>query len=282
MRDLTQFFSVCGLAFVLMTSTAPADVIKMQFDLTGQATAYSGTVSPGHATGAFTGSDTAWNRIAPVNGNITGLQYSNGSAAASLIAQLGQPFTAGYQGPPGDSSWNYGFFVDAVTVANTSGHAIYDTSLMQNLLYREDNLGFRLKGLAPADYQVYVIAANPGSAAELNRTYNLSLGVNLEAPLPSPTAISAGASTSTWIDGKNYLLGTISITSSNQWLTVIQGGSAYPVLNGIQVIQVVPEPATGTLLALAGLATLRWRMVMNVLSSAAFTVVSLLRAFRTA
>lgn len=253
----------CSTALVALlgSASARAALVKVQFDLTNQATAYAGTVSPGHATGVFTGSETVWNRIIPAAGSITGFTYADGSAAPGLVAQLGQPFTTGYQGPPGDSSWNYGNYVNSITNANGQGYAIYATTLMTSMLWRNNNtsLGLRLQGLPPAEYSVFVIAANPHSATSLDYTYSVSLGTNLEQHVASPVTISAGAGTSTWVDGGNYLLGTVTVTGAGDWLSVIVGGANTPVINGIQIAQVeVPEPAACALL-LAGGALARMR-----------------------
>jgi len=149
---------------------------------------------------------------------------------------------------------------------------VQSTTLMGTEMDGLNAWGFYVHGLAKGTYQVFLLSATPGYESRTSQVWagvfqaanraELEL-IDVDAPGFSP-AYTKGAAVSNateWEAGKNYLVLNIEITSPDDTLVIITKSTGYPSigLNGLQIVPVVPEPATMTLLGLGGLALLRRR-----------------------
>ena len=263
----SRLFLLVGLLVAGMAIPAlAADPIKLQFAATNPydvSVFYSGSNSPGVATGDFSSSDTYWNPVFcnanwylnngfPYGGHP--LKYSNGadgaSAAGIVIEGAGNIGynCVGWAHPLDDPYSNAGQRTDS---GLTSG--FYATNLCKNQFQTDwANIGLQVKGLPAGKYRVYAIVAptvwNNFYGTPPANLENVSIGVNLTGPLSANVLCSAvggsavggaqscgginEATDNAWVAGLNYVTKDVTISGPTDYIGVISWS-----INGIQIIQ---------------------------------------------
>jgi len=260
MRNFKLLLLVIGVASLVGVSGVQAAVIKVQIDFNNQAGSYSGNQSPGHQTGLFSPTETTWNTV---NGDATDLSYySDGSlitGATGVHVDVGVARVDGggantLNEATGVVGWQYAASFYSVT---TTG--FYDTALMKDIIYSSNvQVAARVNGLAAGKYRVFSLNAFPGS---LERTYNVSIGVNNQRPGDAMSTVTVGGDSvaTSWVaapgNPSNYTFTDVTISGPSDWITVIVRGDVSPEMNGLQIVSLpLPEPASaGVLLGAAGL-----------------------------
>jgi hypothetical protein len=265
-RNVTQFgripiaARIAGTLCLIALATRPAaaqSLINLHFG----ASAYTGTTETSPARQS--GSAGTWNEITSglLNADVP-VVYSDGSAGPTLS----------FDATSTTNVWTGNSFT-ASTVDYTTG--VYDVAnLYESGLINSGNAttGFRIKGLAPGVYQVFLVPifrnAKPADVkADPTVVFMIGLGNNtdlrntgdfsLTSTGASPTQNIATNLTS-WIaanDGSspyNYLGATVTIDSIDRWLTFFlqdSGAASTPDRPAPSVIQLlaVPEPASAAL-----------------------------------
>jgi len=261
----------------------------IQFDFGALAGAYSGKIAPGYEASAqepsIDGSTTitnlgglglmdsrdgtAWN--ASDNGRFPDPVYADNAPATGVTAQAARYNAATPAGLFMDNwQWSTAAYAPD-TPSSTQG--VQATALMQDELYSNQNaeqlLGFRVTGLPAGEYTMLVLGATP--TAE-NRPHPVRAGLfanaaatdNLYWDDPAMSAVGVlgtggHKNAMEWVEGQNYMTIHFTTAGTDECMVVMVSGFN-AAMSGIQIIQVVPEPATMSLLALGGLAILRRRL----------------------
>lgn len=233
-----MYFPRLELCLVLLfaASTAHAQML-IQFDFNNASGEYSGIQSPGHADGTF-GASTNWNII--TGETTSGLVYANGSAATGVSIDVGQSLNS-----TSAIDWD-----DTPALGTDPGAGVFATVLGSDNFYVGDNrkLGARVSGLAPGTYNMYAIGRGVATG-QLSFTYNQSIGLNLSDLSDPPDLLGAVSNVNSWIEGETYLLGQVTTTSTNDFITFItqaNSGTPFAAMQGLQIAEVtaVPEPST--------------------------------------
>jgi len=269
------------LVAVAAMVSVPAFGLALQFDFSTSAGSYGGKIAPGYEASAEepnaygaagttitnaggmglldSRNGTAWNVLGS-GGMFSGLMCVDGTSAGSDVkATLAA-------GSPSDGMGNWSGSVQTWTEsASTSG--VQSTSLMLDVLYTTNNLlGFRITGLPVGTYAVIVMDVTPNVTSTRPHEFKAGLFTDASQGSYNDEALSVLGTLNAhgltdaplWTNGVNYLMTTITTTSESDYI-VVMGTGFNASMNGIQIIQMVPEPATMGLLALGGLALLRRR-----------------------
>ncbi len=258
--------ALAGIAAAVATlvSSTSATAVDLQFNFGPALHTYSGHQSPGFQQGDFLATDNTWNQItAPVPVNSTNPLQADGTVATGVAVQTGDRFDQGFP------VWGLTGMSNNYTAGAPTPGTVYDTALMQNLSYDTSSayVGLRVSGLTPGKYDVYVTAYNgdqPGNHNDVYIGLNLSNNYMISNQFLGQTSAvvlgvpAATGSETTWISGTNYVMETITVTSTSDWLTVIDsnaldGGGTPAAFNAVQIAEVVPEPGSVALLVLGGL-----------------------------
>ena len=184
-----------------------------------------------------------------------GLLFADGSAATGVTIETGEGVGAIDWSTPIDRGRNN----------NASGAGdIYDTALTGTWFFGvgNENLGVRVSGLAPGDYDVYSINREP---VEPGRTYDVGIGVADTANLTdlAVTSLTGQATNATaFVDGHNFATERVTVTSTSDFITVIVDptNAAFGTISGLQIVAVgVPEPSSFAVILGLGVAVLTRR-----------------------
>ena len=265
-----------AVAVVAALSLSAWGEVAIQFDFGTTAGSYSGRIAPAYEAsgtemnrgdttlitntgglGLLDSKDgTVWN--ASNSGLYSSLKYVDDAPATGVTAAFGVS-----SGPETVLTWNTGASVWSTT---SSVKGVQNTALIEDYLYTTNSvLGFRVTGLPVGTYAVIVMDVVPGY--ETTRSHEFKAGVfglASQNDFHDPALLALGTlgvnaklDATQWKAGDNYLMTTVTTTSTSDYIVVMCSGFN-PSMNAIQIIQ-VPEPATMTLLALGGLAMLRRR-----------------------
>jgi hypothetical protein len=233
---------VLSVVVVLALATAPsfATDIKIQFDFSDAAPGpYTGTNSPGYTQGRFGVGDTNWNTIAAATTNImTGFVFADGTAATGVEAQLG----VGWNAVDDDIGWTYGNYA---LEWDSAVSGFYNTPMARDMMYNENGMGFRVRGLPAGNYRAYLVAVEP---ADLTRTYLASIGLNLTNDFGGVAQTIGPGNASSWVAASNYAFIDLTVGGTNDWISFILNKDTAPngVINAVQIYGVLPAPK-GTL-----------------------------------
>jgi hypothetical protein len=257
-------------SLLFLGAASAASASNIQFDIQGSgAPQYNSYPSPAYFAGDITTADTSWN---PVSADVTsGLSYSNGTAATGVAIDLGAYIVSNsdrstavpYNDPNGVQDWNYS---PSGGYSYTALDAYAQNDLAQDLLYvtpsTGSSLAARINGLAAGTYHVYLISMIDESGAGANtRVYNDYIGVNLSGTFGNtPISVGPALGAPDWVAGSNYAFATVTISGPGDYITLISTQGSQPaVINGVQIVSVVPEPASLGLGLLGAAAIIRRR-----------------------
>ena len=245
---------VCFMATVALlaaTTSVQADTIQFDFGAPGGLGTYVGNNAPA-GIGA-----TVWNGVFTNQTNPTGgLVFADGSAATGVTIETGEGI--------GAIDWNAP--IDRGRNNNASGSGdIYDTALTGTWFFGvNENIGVRVSGLAPGDYDVYSINREP---VEPGRTYDVGIGVADTTDFTGLAVTSlAGQATNatTFVDGHNFATERVTVTSTADFITVIVDptNDRFATISGLQIVavpQTIPEPSSFAVILGLGVAGLTRR-----------------------
>ncbi|HEU6447546.1 MAG TPA: immunoglobulin domain-containing protein [Verrucomicrobiae bacterium] len=236
------------LAIVLQTLafTASAQLINLNFTA---GTSYSGSSETSPATP--TGSAGTWNNISLTAANTdVAVIYADGSPGPTLSMDTGR-------------SGNWTSAITTQTANYTGNGAVYAVpNLYESGFINGNNatLGFRLRGLAPGTYKVYLVPmyrSYDAAGASYRAGIHLIIGTGNTTDARDAgnyTLVTTDAtpeqnidtSLTSWVaatDGStsyNYVTATVTIDSTNRWLTFLFEDGAEPDRPGPSVIQIAP------------------------------------------
>ncbi|MDF7797965.1 sialate O-acetylesterase [Pontiellaceae bacterium B1224] len=227
---------IAAIAFAL-TIAGGASGSSIQFNM-GDGTAYNGNNAPAGLT------DTVWNSV--TGDTTSGLLYSDGSAATGVTLDVGLAAEIGPGGTVEDWTDLYGDFRNTFTISSALG--IFETTLMQKYWLARDyrTLAVRITGLEAGEYDVYSLVR----ADNLAITYDVAVGVNSGAwtnlAVQSIAAVTGTEGTDTWAEGLNYTKHRVTVTGTNDYITVMvdSTANAYSPLQGLQIVAPSELPVT--------------------------------------
>ena len=242
------------VAFLAASTSVQADIIQFDFGSAGGLGTYIGNNAPAGIA------DTVWNGVFTNQTNPTGgFVFADGSAATGVTIETGEGVGAIDWTAPIDRGRNNNALG---TGDGTLG--IYDTALTGSWFFgvQNENLGVRVSGLAPGDYDVYSINREP---IEFGRTYDVGIGVADTANLTdlAVTSLTGQATNATaFVDGHNFATERVTVTSTADFITVIVDptNAAFGTISGLQIVAVgVPEPSSFAVILGLGVAVLTRR-----------------------
>ena len=248
---------VCFMATVALlaaTTSVQADTIQFDFG------------AGGGGLGTYVGNDapagtaaTVWNGVFTNQTNPTGgLLFADGSAATGVTIETGEGVGAIDWTAPIDRGRNN----DALgTGDGTLG--IYDTALTGDWFFgvQNENLGVRVSGLAPGEYDVYSINREPTAP---DRTYDVGIGVANTTDFTglAVTSLTGQDTNATaFVDGHNFATERVTVTSTSDFITVIidPTNERFGTISGLQIVAVIPEPSSFAIILGLGVAGLTRR-----------------------
>ncbi len=216
--------------------------LRIQFDCGVLSGIYRGVDSPGHATGDFYQHETFWNPIV-------------GDHAGKLVTADGTLFPGDLEIDSGQATRISHDQIDwdeppALRGSNGNSRGVFRTALGEDAIRGRSRVGLRIGGLPQGKYRVYVIGRSSvvhptwGNFL-IDKAYNCWIGVDQDLrrhpirPLEDESALE-------WSAGQTHSVGEVTITESNEFLTLIvhkdrkespvpEGGGA-PIL-GVQIMQ---------------------------------------------
>ena len=283
---------LCAAAcFIVSAGTAPAANLLLDFGPTTAATT-SLTLSPGHAAGTVTGTETNWNKITS-SAQVASLDWSDGTDATDVTLTMGQgskssstityntaaTFTGSLAGS-GGSVTTPATMEKLTTNKGTSiyGPATGSTTVALDALYSLTNdisIGFRVDGLTVGDYLIYVMARNTSTNAAtgaglnvyattgaLSSTFNYSSATMAAQSNPGYVASTYTNQYGSFLSGENYVVIPVTVGEDQSLFVSTEGqgtaGSGRGFINMIQIVQ-IPEPSITILGALGMFGLLRRR-----------------------
>ena len=244
---------VCFMATVALlaaTTSVQADtVLQLDFGGPGGLGAYDGNNAPAGIT------QTVWNEVLTNQTNPTGgFLFADGSAATGVTVETGE----------GGGAIDWAAPIDRGRNNNASGTGdIYDTALTGTWFFGagNENIGVRVSGLAPGDYDVYSINREP---TEPGRTYDVGIGVANTTDFTglAVTSLTGQATNATtFVDGHNFATERVTVTSTSDFITVIVDptNERFGTISGLQIVAVVPEPSSFAVILGLGVAGLTRR-----------------------
>ena len=240
------------VAFLAASTSVQADIIQFDFGSAGGLGTYVGNNAPAGIA------DTVWNGVFTNQTNPTGgFVFADGSAATGVTIETGEGVGAIDWTAPIDRGRN-----DNASGSGDIGD-IYDTALTGTWFFgvNNENLGVRVSGLAPGDYDVYSINREP---VEPGRTYDVGIGVADTANLTdlAVTSLTGQATNATtFVDGHNFATERVTVTSTADYITVIVDptNERFGTISGLQIVAVVPEPSSLAIMLGLGVAGLTRR-----------------------
>lgn len=222
-------------AIFLATQVVSAGLININF----ASTAYNDTTETSPATPG--GPAGTWNNLTTGTLNNPGSYETDSVAVLMSDGSPGPTLTLDTSSATG--SWS-GTALSFASPNYTTAGGVYDVpNLYESGLINNGNntTGFRLKGLAPGTYEVFLVpmfrnAQVAGVKADPAVTFSIGLGNDTDARNVGNHALTSVAASPTqnvatnltsWVaatDGStayNYIGGTVTIDSSNRWLTFL-------------------------------------------------------------
>jgi hypothetical protein len=241
---------------------------SIQFDFNTTAGAYTGIEAPAHAVAALGATDDQWNSVVltgpisalhpqintPEETEASGLDTlsfvdTQGNSLPGIKTDFGAFFSPG---PPVEWAAYEDWILDHSY--NETIVPIYDTALVEDMFYNQYSesstgvVAFRVGGLAAGQYDVYAISVNNVSALGASGTYNIRIGTNINQLSDDvPEVVGPLGAANTWTQGTNYAHSLVSVSGPSDWITVFSSTNDLninAVLNGVQIVQHVPEPST--------------------------------------
>ena len=258
----TLILFLCCIA--LLALPASAQLINLNFSTIAYTTPAANETSPATPTGPAG----TWNNLTTATFNDPNSFESLSAATLLSDGSTGPTLTfdstSGSNNDPTMMSWSATSYVFPTTVDYTTAGGVYDVpNLYESGVGNAGNnlYGFRVKGLAAGNYDVFVVPIFRGTQAagvKANTDAAFVIGVGNDTDgrnmgtgtgLTS-TAISATQNIDTtltsWVaatDGStpyNYIGGTVAIDGPNRWLTILlqDAASSNPDRPGASVIQI--------------------------------------------
>lgn len=269
-----RFASGMAALFLVMASVLPlhAAPLMLNFASNGNAVTnvsptFDARVSAGHAAGAISLTDVAWNTLQ--TGDIaSGLIWGDGTAAAGISVNLGVSSS-------GSDVINFANNPSSVGLGSTVTTGIYsDTRVARYGIWGGGSagqniaLGVRIDGLVAGTYQIYVTGKNTNSSNNLASIFYASAGSGDLYDFSSITNTAGVANTTSvsgaYAVGVNYGLLTVTLGTGQSLFLATEGttdGEKRGFLNSLQIVA-VPEPSSLVLVTgglLAGLGRRRRR-----------------------
>ena len=251
---MTRLVCFMAVALLAATTSVQADsILQLDFGAAGGLGTYTGNDAPAGIA------QTVWNGVLTNQTNPTGgLVFADGSAATGVTVETGE----------GNGPINWGAPIDRGRNNNALGTGdgtlgIYDTALTGTWFFgvQNENLGVRVSGLAPGDYDVYSINREP---TEPGRTYDVGIGVANTTDFTglAVTSLTGQATNATtFVDGHNFATERVTVTSTTDYITVIVDptNAAFGTISGLQIVAVIPEPSSFAIILGLGVAGLTRR-----------------------
>ena len=247
---MTRFVRfLATVALLAATTSVQADTIQFDFGAPGGLETYVGNNAPAGIA------STVWNGVFTNQINPTGgFLFADSTPATGVTIETGEGI--------GAIDWNAP--IDRGRNNNASGSGdIYDTALTGTWFFGagNENIGVRVSGLAPGDYDVYSINREP---TEPGRTYDVGIGVADTTDFTGLAVTSlAGQATNatTFVDGHNFATERVTVTSTADFITVIVDptNAAFGTISGLQIVAVIPEPSSFAIILGLGVAGLTRR-----------------------
>lgn len=246
------------LSALLLAGTAAtlsANVLLLDFGPTGVISTQA-TNAP-YSTGLS--SSSTWNTIGTADpAGVLSFADGTSSGASLNLGASGNSFTGG------TSSVNFGTQPTGSNAGTNSGSLLVNESPAKDFVFtgttgQNTAVGISVSGLAAGDYDIYLVGYN-SAAATTNRGMQFWAGATTGAPTTSfadvatwSTASVTNGSFSSWTEGTNYAVLSVSITAGEN-LTILSHGTNASELRGflnlVEIVQTstIPEPSTWTLL----------------------------------
>lgn len=205
-----------------------------------------GPTNNGVTTGAIGPADlpadySVWNGYDDTTDVLTGLSNAQGATAPSIKVRVRE--TADGQ------NFQFDADVSGLEDRDASYSGFYSPDLLSDLLFsrNDDDLGVRVEGLEPGDYDVYAIAREPNSGAGANaasRTYTFDIGAS-SAPAVKVGDLGAGHVTgnpstapNAWVENQNYYNERVSIGLGESLYVLMDSlNNDFGLLQGLQIVQ---------------------------------------------
>ena len=194
--------------------------LRIQFDCGSQAGVYQGVNSPAHAAGDLHAQERFWNLLI-------------GDQSGRFLAADGSPLPYEIEldfGRHGNKrfDWDARPMTDRAPEGRSLG--VFHTPLGEDNLAAKGKLAFRLRGLPPGQYRVYVLGRStlqhPARGNLLvEKAHMASVGVNVAdvdaAQMPLEMAPLEDPDAGRWIDGQTHVVADVSIAKREDYLTII-------------------------------------------------------------
>ena len=250
---MTRLVCFMAVALLAATTSVQADsILQLDFGGPGGLGTYVGNNAPAGIA------ETVWNGVVTNQTNPTGgLVFADGSAATGVTIETGVGGAIDWNAPISQGRSNNALGAGDGTLG------IYDTALTGSWFFgtRNENIGVRVSGLAPGDYDVYSINREP---TEPGRTYDVGIGVAdttgfTGLAVTSLTGQTANATA--FVDGHNFATERVTVTSTDDFITVIVDptNERFGTISGLQIVAVVPEPSSFAIMLGLGVAGLTRR-----------------------
>jgi len=268
MKNLPLVFLV--VAALGSVSSVPAQSLLFDFGPTAITTGSSKINSPGHVSAGISSSEITWNQIGTSDVS-SGLKYGNNVDATGVAIDLGVETTSasniiGFTSQPSN-------MLQGNNSAYSAGIYASDAPA-RDFIYNSANnepwaIGTRISGLSAGVYNVYISGANTnaGDAGTMN-FFAGSVGAGATTfdfnAVSTASATNAPSGSSSWSEGVNYVVFSISITAVQDLAIAVSGtgtgSGGRGFLNSLELVRTgdissVPEPSVFAGIAgLAGLA----------------------------
>lgn len=287
-RDLTQSLNLILLSLVaIFTVTTHASSLLLDFGQTTVASPYL-TLSPAHAVGAVSLSDTSWNKIIS-SAPVSSLLFGDGSTATGITLTLGQEASVG------NGSISFSTAIANTALAGTGGGIGGQQSLLSpGSVYGDDTsstatgrdgffgggtaaagaaIGVRLDGLVAGDYFLFVMARNVNSNVGLqpmnifaasgatDTTFSFSSLIAQEQSNVGYASAGYSGQYNTFVNGENYVSLTVNVGAGESLFIAVDApgtGTTLETRGFINSLAVapVPEPSALAILGTSGLVLL--------------------------
>jgi len=209
----------------------------------------------GHATDGIH----AANNSAPTAWNVDGLKFECGYDFNTTLSGAKAGWQTGYPGITSTAAYVYDYYAavwnpytSQPTVNPDTGLPVYPWLASLHKLEDQNiqvpgvgDWGVRIGNLQPGKYRVYTINIDPNNSGWLT---DVSIGTNLQGPLATPDRVGctyAEDEASHWALGKNYDMKEITITSTDDWASIILSPVAgWAGMNAFQIVR-LPDSIIG-------------------------------------
>lgn len=262
----TMLVALTAVGTLALAAESPAAALLLDFGPTAIQSPYF-TASPGYAAGDVALATPKWNTIGAADVASGALLWSDNTPATGIALDLtagtgttsAGPATLAFGGAtqPGSSSG-----LGGGTGINVAGSVYYATSPGKDAIFSGSAtttytaIGARLSGLADGEYRVYVTSRNTNLSSAAATAVSIAATSGAATYTIPALASESNVATTSWIAGNNYLLGTVTISADNPYLTVVTEGASSAsdkrgFLNTLEIVS-VPEPTMAALALLVG------------------------------